>query len=185
MAIENITLDGNRDHNDNLDGNYAGCIFLQDCERVVIRGVTARNYNGDGISWQICHDVLVENCVSEHHSGLGLHPGSGSQRPIIRYNRLAVNHIGLFFCWGVRHGLAENNRVENNDIGISIGHHDTDNLVSTVNDVTGSKTNGILFRPERAGRTSPATATASWAISFSTTARKTERPSKSKAARVM
>ncbi len=148
IAIENIILDGDRDHNANLDGNYAGCIFLQDCERVTIRGVIAQNYNGDGISWQICHDVLVENCVSEHHAGLGLHPGSGSQRPIIRNNRLADNHIGLFFCWGVRHGLAENNRVENNDIGISIGHHDTDNLV-TNNDVTGSKTNGILFRPER------------------------------------
>jgi parallel beta-helix repeat protein len=148
VAIENITLDGNREHNANLDGNYAGCIFLQDCERITIRGVTARNYNGDGISWQICHDVLVENCVSEHHTGLGLHPGSGSQRPVIRNNRLANNHIGLFFCWGVRHGLAENNRVENNDIGISIGHHDTDNLV-TNNDVSGSKTNGILFRAER------------------------------------
>jgi len=148
VIIENLTLDGNRDHNANLDGNYAGCIFLQDCERITIRGVDARNYNGDGISWQICHDVLVENCVSEHHSGLGLHPGSGSQRPIIRNNRLAGNHIGLFFCWGVRHGLAENNRVENNDIGISIGHHDTDNLVMD-NNVIGSKTNGILFRPER------------------------------------
>jgi hypothetical protein len=148
ISIENITLDGNREHNANLDGNYAGCIFLQDCERITIRGVHARNYNGDGISWQICHDVLVENCISEHHAGLGLHPGSGSQRPIIRNNRLVDNHIGLFFCWGVRHGLAENNHVENNDIGISIGHHDTDNLV-TNNDVTGSKTNGILFRAER------------------------------------
>ena len=31
VVIENLTLDGNREHNDNLDGNYAGCIFLQDC----------------------------------------------------------------------------------------------------------------------------------------------------------
>ena len=59
-AIENVTLDGNRQKNENLDGNYAGCIFLQDCSRIAIRGVTARNYNGDGISWQICHDVVVE-----------------------------------------------------------------------------------------------------------------------------
>jgi len=107
VVIENLLLDGNRERNANLDGNYAGCIFLQDCERVSIRGVTAKNYNGDGISWQICHDVLVENCVSENHTGLGLHPGSGSQRPVMRNNRLIGNSIGLFFCWGVRHGLAD------------------------------------------------------------------------------
>ncbi len=33
VVIENITLDGNKDNNENLDGNYAGCIFLQDCSR--------------------------------------------------------------------------------------------------------------------------------------------------------
>jgi hypothetical protein len=147
-TIENLTLDGNRKKNENLDGNYAGCIFLQDCSRIAIRGVTARNYNGDGISWQICHDVVVENCVSENNAQLGLHPGSGSQRPIIRNNRLKGNDIGIFFCWGVRYGLAENNKIEGNRIGISIGHRDTDNLITT-NEIRGSKDVGILFRPER------------------------------------
>ena len=148
IVIENLTLDGNRATNANLDGNYAGCIFLQECNRVAIRGVTARNYNGDGLSWQICHDVLVENCTSEGHAGLGLHPGSGSQRTVMRNNRLAGNHIGIFFCWGVRHGVAEKNHVEGNDIGISIGHHDTDNIVRD-NDVRDSAKVGVLFRPER------------------------------------
>jgi len=148
IAIENLVLDGNRAHNANLDGNYAGCIFLQECNRVGIRGVTARNYNGDGISWQICHDVLVENCVSEGHAGLGLHPGSGSQRTVIRGNRIAGNDIGIFFCWGIRQGIAEKNHVEGNRIGISIGHHDTDNLVRD-NEVSGSKQHAVLFRPER------------------------------------
>lgn len=148
IAIENLVLDGNRAKNENLDGNYAGCVFLQECNRVVMRGITAKNYNGDGLSWQICHDVLVENCTSEGHAGLGLHPGSGSQRTVMRNNRLVGNHIGIFFCWGVRQGIAEKNHVEGNDIGISIGHHDTDNLVRD-NDVTGSKEVGVLFRPER------------------------------------
>ena len=52
------------------------------------RASTARNYNGDGISWQICHDVLVEDCHSHDNAELGLHPGSGSQRPVIRNNKL-------------------------------------------------------------------------------------------------
>jgi hypothetical protein len=149
VMIENITLDGNKKNNANLDGNYAGCIFLQDCNRIAMRQVTARNYNGDGISWQICHDVRVENCHSHDHTGLGLHPGSGSQRPIMRGNRLERNDIGLFFCWGVKFGLAEKNRIEDNrSYGISIGHRDTDNLIRE-NEVLRSGKVGVLFRPER------------------------------------
>ena len=106
VSIENLVLDGNREHNAELDGNYAGCVFLQDCNRITMRGVHARTYHGDGLSWQICHDVVVEHCISEGHSGLGLHPG------------------------------------------VSVGHHDTDNLIVD-NTVTGSKDVGILFRPER------------------------------------
>lgn len=148
IRIENLTLDGNRARNDELDGNYAGCIFLQDCNRIAIRGVAARNYHGDGISWQICHDVIVENCLSENHKGLALHPGSGSQRPIIRNNQLRGCDIGIFFCWGVKYGLAEQNKIEGNRVGISIGHRDTDNLV-TANTIRDSKAHGLLFRPER------------------------------------
>ena len=149
MAIENLTLDGNKEHNDNLDGNHAGCIFLQDCSRIAIRCVTARNYNGDGISWQVCHDVTVENCHSHDHTGLGLHPGSGSQRPVIKNNRLEHNDIGLFFCWGVKYGLAEGNMVYGSrSYGISIGHRDTENLI-VENEVVRSAKAGVLFRPER------------------------------------
>ncbi len=148
VIIENITLDGNKANNGNLDGNYAGCVWMQDCIRLTMRKVTARNYNGDGLSWQICHDVLVEDCYSHDHTGLGLHPGSGSQRSIIRRNRMAGNEQGLFFCWGVRWGLAEKNYIEGNKLyGISIGHHDTDNVVRD-NEIRTSGKVGILFRDE-------------------------------------
>ncbi|HET6881613.1 MAG TPA: right-handed parallel beta-helix repeat-containing protein [Pirellulales bacterium] len=149
VAIENLTLDGDREHNDNLDGNYAGCIFLQDCHTIAIRGVTAQNFNGDGISWQICHDVTVENCRSHGNTGLGLHPGSGSQRPVIRGNRLEANDIGIFFCWGVKYGLAEKNVIRGNrKYGVSIGHRDTNNLICE-NEIAASGEAGVLFRPER------------------------------------
>ncbi|MBG85321.1 MAG: hypothetical protein CMO80_00260 [Verrucomicrobiales bacterium] len=148
VVIENLTLDGNRENNANLNGNYGGGIFAQDCSRLTFRGVTSRNYNGDGMSWQICHDVRVEDCHSHDNAGLGLHPGSGSQRPIIVNNRLERNNIGIFFCWGVRHGLAEQNRCLENKFGISIGHRDTDNLIRR-NEIVGSTTTGLIFRPER------------------------------------
>jgi hypothetical protein len=149
VTIEGLTLDGNKAHNEELDGNSAGCIFLQDCADVTIRKVVARDYRGDGISWQICHDVTVEGCESRGHTGLGLHPGSGSQRPVIRGNTIAGCHIGLFFCWGVKFGLAEGNTIEDaKTAGISVGHRDTDNLIRG-NTVRRSGQAGILFRPER------------------------------------
>jgi hypothetical protein len=148
LAIEDLALDGNKANNANFDGNYSGCIFLQDCNRVSIRRVTARNQNGDGISWQICHDVRVEGCHSHDNTGLGLHPGSGSQRPIMRENKLERNDIGIFFCWGARFGLAERNTIdESKSYGISIGHRDTDNLVRD-NTVRKSGKVGVLFRDE-------------------------------------
>jgi hypothetical protein len=148
VVIENITLDGNKDQNDNLDGNYAGCIWMQDCNRIAIRGVTARNYNGDGISWQICHDVRVENCHSHDNAQLGFHPGSGSQRPLIRNCKSERNDQGIYFCWGVKYGLAEKNVLaDNRSYGVSIGHCDTDNIVRD-NEIARSGKVGVLFRGE-------------------------------------
>lgn len=148
ITIENLTLDGNRANNAFLNGNYAGCIWIQDCSRIAIRGVTARNGNGDGISFQVCHDVSIEHCHSHGHAGLGMHPGSGAQRPVLRDNLIEGNQIGLFFCWGVKYGLAEKNTIRNNETGISIGHRDNENLVCG-NDIAQNTKVGVLFRPER------------------------------------
>jgi hypothetical protein len=149
IGVRRLAIDGNREATDNLDGNYGGCIFLQDCRRVRIEDVTARNNNGDGISWQICDDVQVINCRSIGHAGLGLHPGSGSQRPIIRDCELSDCNIGLFWCWGVKHGLAENNVIRNaGSFGISIGHRDTDNTMRH-NRVYDSGVAGLLVRDDQ------------------------------------
>lgn len=152
VVIENITLDGNRANNENFNGNYGGAIFLQDCRQVAMRNVTTRNYNGDGMSWQICHDVRVENCHSHDNADLGLHPGSGSQRPVIVGNRLERNGIGVFFCWGVKFGLCEKNVMEaNRNYGVSIGHCDTDNLIRD-NEILRSGKIGVLFRVDERGK---------------------------------
>lgn len=152
VVLERLTLCGDKDRNELLDGNYAGCVFLQDCNRYTLRELEASEYNGDGISFQICHDVVVERCHSHDHTGLGLHPGSGSQRPVLRDNRLERNDIGLFWCWGVKFGLAEGNEiVGNRGAGISIGHNDTDNVMRR-NRVVGSGRVGVLFRDDPRGR---------------------------------
>ena len=151
VTIEDIVLDGNRENTENFNGNYGGCIFLQDCNRYAFKRVEARNYNGDGISFQICHDVVVDECYSHDNADLGVHPGSGSQRPLIRNCKLERNGLGLFWCWGVKFGLAENNRiVDNRNYGVSIGHNDTDNVMHK-NEIIGSGKVGILFRDEARG----------------------------------
>lgn len=152
VLIENLTLDGNKADCENFNGNYGGCIFLQDCNRYTIRNVTARNSNGDGISFQICHDVVVEGCHCHDNADLGVHPGSGSQRPLIRNNRLERNDQGIFWCWGVKYGLAVNNLIDGNrSYGISIGHCDTDNVMRN-NTITNSGKFGILFRDDPRGQ---------------------------------
>ncbi len=155
IAIEDLTLDGARADNTRLDGNYDGCIFLQDCQNVRISGVRALNNNGDGISWQVCDDVTVEDCTSEGHADLGLHPGSGSQRPIIRRNRVRDCNIGLFWCWGVRYGVAEENDIARiGSHGMSIGHRDTDNVMRR-NTIRECGNTGIYFRPEEPSARGP------------------------------
>jgi len=71
---------------------------------------------------------------------------------VIRGNRLERNDLGLFWCWGVKFGLAENNKIDaNRRYGISIGHNDTDNVMRD-NDITNSGEVGILFRNDDRGK---------------------------------
>jgi parallel beta-helix repeat protein len=149
VAIREIQLRGNRAENDWLDGNYGAAIFMRDSENILVDHVAVADFNGDAISWQTCHDVTVENCVIRDVATLGLHPGTGSQRPIMRCNEIHRCKDGIYFCWNVNHGLAEDNRVfDCAGNGISIGHCDTENIVRG-NEVSDCRESGIFFRPER------------------------------------
>ena len=150
--IENLVIDGNKSENIALNGCRGGGIFLYRGFGTVIENCTVRNYHGDGISFQQSNDVLVQNCVSEDNAGLGLHPGSGSQRPVIRECTARRNgEDGLFLCWRVKHGLFEKNILEDNGrYGISIGHKDTDNLLRE-NQVRANHQDGVFFRNESEG----------------------------------
>jgi len=146
VRIERLRIDGNRERNENLNGNYGGGIFIQDCDRITIRDVTTHDNNSDGMSWQVCDDVTVEGCRCLDNTDLGLHAGSGSRRSIVRDCTLQGNGQGFYFCWGVRDSVLEDCVIEDTKtIGISIGHRDTDNVVRNCT-VRRSGVNGILFR---------------------------------------
>ena len=150
--VQDLVIDGNRNENVSLNGCRGGGIFLYRGFGTIIENCVVRNYHGDGISFQSSNDVLVRGCVSEDNAGLGLHPGSGSQRPVVRDCIARRNgEDGLFLCWRVKYGLFEKNVFEDNGrYGISIGHKDTDNLLQD-NQVRANLQDGVFFRNETAG----------------------------------
>lgn len=149
VRVEGLTIDGNRERAELLNGCRGGGIFLFECEQVTIRNCVVRGYAGDGISFQVSSHVTVEDCLAENNGGLGIHPGSGSQHPIVRRNRSRGNGSdGLYVCWRVKHGLFEDNEIRGNKrAGISIGHKDTDNLFRG-NIIVENLGAGVLFRNE-------------------------------------
>jgi hypothetical protein len=148
VEVEDIVLDGNRDNNEHVNGNFAGAVFIQSCNRWRFRNVVARDYNGDGFSFQVCDDIQFQNCQALNNADLGFHPGSGSQRPVFRTCEASGNSQGIFFCWSVSDGLVENCALSRNRLyGISIGHRDTDNLIRACMIERNGEV-GILFRKE-------------------------------------
>jgi hypothetical protein len=147
--LEGLAIDGNKENNPHLNGCRGAGIFLYRGFGTVIQDCIVRNYNGDGISFQQSNDVVVRNCISEHNASLGLHPGSGSQRPRIESCYARRNgEDGLFLCWRVRHGVFQDNVLEGNGrFGISIGHKDSDNLLAR-NQIRLNAEAGVCFRAE-------------------------------------
>ena len=130
VRVADLVLDGSKETNDYIDGNFSGGIFINYCSDFTFENVVVGNYNGDGISFQVCHDIRFEGCRCENNANFGYHPGSGAQRPVFRNCVARGNRRGIFFCRGVHFGLVEKCECsENTDVGIFIGDRDTDNKV--------------------------------------------------------
>lgn len=155
VRIENIALDGNRARQESLYhnwGNILGGIWLNKSNRIRMRKVISRKSCADGISAQTCNDISIEECHCHDNVGFGIHSGTGSHRPIARNNRLENNYIGFYFCWGVQHGLVENNLILNNSrFGVRLGEKDTDNVVRN-NEIRDSGKVGVMFQKVDGGR---------------------------------
>jgi hypothetical protein len=147
VRIANLTVDGSRESNDMIDGCRAGGIYLHKVHKAIVENVTVKNFNCDGISWQITEYVTVRNCEVYGCANSGLHPGTGSPYTLIEGNNSHDNDgYGLFVCWRVRNGNVRNNSFHNNGInGISTGHKDTDMLYAD-NHIFENGSDGIQLR---------------------------------------
>lgn len=130
-TIEDLRIEGNRRQNPVFSNPCRACAFLAlNAHCITVRRLIVRDFNGDGFGFQTCDDFLGEECVVEHCTGNGFHPGSGSNRFILRRCISRRNGgCGLFYCLRVRHGLVEECRFESNGShGLSVGERDTDSV---------------------------------------------------------
>jgi hypothetical protein len=149
VRIADLTVDGSRESNDLIDGCRAGGIYLHKVHKAVVENVTVKNFNCDGISWQVTEYVTVRNCEVYGCANSGLHPGTGSPYTLIEGNNSYNNDgYGLFVCWRVRNGIVRKNNFHNNGInGISTGHKDTDVLFAD-NHIYENGSDGVQLRGE-------------------------------------
>jgi len=148
VTVEDIVLDGNKDQNEHINGNFSGAVFLHLCNNWNFNNVTAQNYDGDGFSWQTCNDIHLDKCKALNNTDLGFHPGTGAQRPVVTNSIASGNSQGMYFCWNVTDGFVDNCKfTENIKYGISVGHRDTDNTIQNCL-IENNKEVGILFRKD-------------------------------------
>ena len=133
-----------------IDGCRGGAIYLYSVQRhhrpELHRAQLQRRWNFIPDNRQ-CADPQF--CESYGHAGYGIHPGTGSERPLVKGCRMHDNgQIGLFLCWRVKHGSFEDNTIQDNGrYGISIGHKDTDNVFVN-NTIARNGSSGVYFRQE-------------------------------------
>ncbi len=152
VRICDLVVDGAASDNHPIGGCRGGGIYLYKAGECRIDHVEVRDFNGDGISWQITEDITVRSSTVTGCTGSGLHPGAGSVRSLVTDCVLEGNRLaGLFICWRVQHGEFSRNRIcGNGSFGISIGHKDSynrfdDNLISD------NGASGVFFREEKPG----------------------------------
>ena len=148
--ISDLTADGNRADNFFADGcNSAGILILRS-KNVTVENVHVKDFNGEGISWQITENVTIKNSEISGSGNTGLHPGTGSPFSVIENNDIHHNdRDGLFICWRVYQSRVSNNKMHDNGrFGICTGHKDVDVFFSE-NHVFNNKSDGINLRGER------------------------------------
>ncbi len=151
VTFENFTVDGNREKSARMDGCNGAGVFAKFAKNILIKDIIVKNFNGEGISWQITENVTVSGCDISFCANIGLHPGTGSPNTIIENTASHHNDVdGLFICWRVHHSTVRGNRFyENGRHGICTGHKDTDVLFSD-NHIYANGDDGVHFRGETA-----------------------------------
>jgi hypothetical protein len=147
-ALRNLTLDGNMGQNPApMDGCRGGAIYFANCDKIEIDGIREYNFNGEGLSFQMCTRMTIRDSSFDSNTGNGLHPGSGSTNALFENCQGKRNgKSGFFFCVRANHITMRGCTFANNEgPGVSVGTRDCFNLVEDC-DITGNGGPGIFVR---------------------------------------
>ncbi len=149
VVLSGFVVDGNKENTVHVDGCNGGGIAVLYSTNVLVDHVHVRDFNGEGITWQVTENVTVQNCEIEGCANIGMHPGTGSPKSRIINNDSHNNaKDGLFICWRVHHSVIKNNKFHDNGrYGICTGHKDTDDLFEG-NHIYNNGSDGINLRDE-------------------------------------
>ena len=151
-SISNLVVDGNREENFFADGCNSAGVLIFKSKMITVDHVQVKDFNGEGISWQITENVTIKNCEISGSGNTGLHPGTGSPFSVIENNDVHHNdRDGLFICWRVYQSKVVGNTFHHNGrFGICTGHKDTDVRFEN-NHIFSNASDGVNLRGEREG----------------------------------
>ena len=148
IAVRDLTLVGNSADNEEAMGACRGAaLYFYRSAGIEVSGVRERDYDGEGLGFQICRDVVIRDSTFSDNTGNGLHPGAGSTNVLFDdCDSHGNGNCGFFFCVRANHITVKGSRFTGNGTGMSIGTRDCHNLIEdcTLEANAGA---GILARP--------------------------------------
>jgi hypothetical protein len=155
VLVSNFVIDGNRANHEPVDGCNGGGVAIFKSKQITIDHIHVKDFNGEGITWQITENVTIQNCEIEGCANMGMHPGTGSPKSKILNNNSHHNEVdGMFICWRVHHSVVRGNQFHHNGrYGICTGHKDSD-VIFEENHIFENGSDGVNLRGENS-RNSP------------------------------
>ena len=155
VRVSNLSISGADPENPRLNNCRGAGVYILGSRCVKVDEVRIEGFEGDGIGWQQCLDVVIQDCLVCRCRGNGLHPGSGSVRWVVRGTQSRENqNAGLFYCLRTQYGLVEDSVfADNGECGLSINSHDGHQWIRACQ-IEGNGGPGIIF-PEVAPHAAP------------------------------
>lgn len=147
-ALRRLTIDGNKAANDAaMDGCRGGAIYFVRSHNIEVSDVEEHDFNGEGISFQMCSHLRILGSSFTGNTGNGLHPGAGSTDVLFESCRGERNSAcGFFFCVRANHVTVKACAfIGNAREGVSIGTRDCFNLIMGCR-IEGNGGPGVLAR---------------------------------------
>lgn len=130
-----------------MGGCRGGAVYFAQSHDIRLHGVTEADYDGEGLSFQMCRNVEIIRCTFDRNTGNGLHPGAGSTN--CRFQNCTANGnkmAGFFFCVRATLITVHDCTLAQNAVGVSIGTRDCFNHILGCK-MLNNRGAGVLVRP--------------------------------------